>query len=282
MRGAAAPTMAVLEGKIALITGASRGIGKAIAIGLAREGADVVCAARSTASKPHQRIPGTLDETVAAVQAEGRRALAIATDVSVPAQVQAMVREALDTFGRIDILVNNAAVAAPTDIWSVSAKSHDLMMAVNVRGPLLAMQAVAHGMRERAGGTILNVLSAAALNVFPGLMSYGASKLALERLSLDVAAQLRPFGIAVNGYRVDLPVASEGLIARSPAADHATSEPPEVAAEGAIWLLRQPPSFTGRLVGMKELRDREGIMASRAREPYTAELGRRWSWTDTA
>ena len=93
------------------------------------------------------------------------------------------------------------------------------------------------------------------------------SKLALEHLTLDAARELHPQGTNVNCFRIDVPVASEGFLANAPGADHDTWEPCEVAAEGVVWMLRQPPAYTGRRESMHALREREGIMASRARTP---------------
>jgi NAD(P)-dependent dehydrogenase (short-subunit alcohol dehydrogenase family) len=129
------------------------------------------------------------------------------------------------------------------------------------------------GMKERREGIILNVSSAAALHPYPGLMAYGMSKAALERLTLDAARQLAPFGIAVNTFRIDVPVASEGFVANLPDVDHSDWEPTEVAAEGILWMLRQPPEYTGHNVGMQELRERHGIMRSRATRPFTPGRG---------
>ena len=114
-------------------------------------------------------------------------------------------------------------------------------------------------MKARRDGAILNVSSAAAVNYFPGVMAYGMSKLALEHLTVSLAAQLRPFDVAVNTFRIDIPVASEGFIAYSPGRDRSDAEPTEVAAEGIVWMLRQPPSYTGRNAGM-------AASASRARD----------------
>ena len=117
---------------------------------------------------------------------------------------------------------------------------------------------------RRGGGAILNVSSNAALYPHPGIMSYGISKIGLERLTVDLARQLQEWSIAVNCFRIDLAVASEGFIANTPGVDRSTWEPPEVAAEGIVWMLRQPPSYSGRRESMYVLREREGIMASRA------------------
>ena len=123
-------------------------------------------------------------------------------------------------------------------------------------------------MIERGTGAIVNVSSAAALNYYPGQMAYGMAKAALEHFTVSLAAQLRPHGIPVNTFRIDVPVASEGFLAAMPDVDHSDWEPPEVAAEGIVWMLRQPPHYTGHNVGMARLRAEHGIMASRAERPH--------------
>jgi len=252
-----------LEGKVALVTGASRGVGAATAIALARAGCDVACAARSTRDAP-QRTPGTLEETAAAVEAAGRRAVMVPTNLADEDEVVAMVRTTEDALGRVDILVNNAAITFIGDI-DIPMKRHDLVMEVNLRAPFIACRAAVPGMKARGGGAILNVSSNAALYPHPGVMSYGISKIGLERLTVDLARQLQRWSIAVNCFRIDLAVASEGFIANTPGMDRSTWEPPEVAAEGILWMLRQPPSYSGRREGMYALRHREGIMGSRAK-----------------
>jgi NAD(P)-dependent dehydrogenase (short-subunit alcohol dehydrogenase family) len=99
------------------------------------------------------------------------------------------------------------------------------------------------------------------------MLAYGTSKIALEHLTLDAARELYPRGIAVNCFRIDVPVASEGFVANMPDADTSTWEPAEVAAEGILWILRQPLEYTGRRESMYHLREREGIMSSRASRP---------------
>jgi len=119
-------------------------------------------------------------------------------------------------------------------------------------------------MQQRGEGAIVNVSSNAALYPHPGVMSYGISKIGLERLTVDLAKQLQPWSIAVNCFRIDIAVASEGFIANTPGMDRSTWEPSEVAAEGIVWMVRQPPAYSGRLESMYALRRREGIMASRS------------------
>jgi citronellol/citronellal dehydrogenase len=255
-----------LQDRVALVTGASRGVGRAVAIALAQAGVDVACAARATDDSP-LKLPGTIDETVRHVEEAGRRGLAVPTNLASEAEVERMVRGTIDHFGRLDILINNAAITFPGDL-QLPMKRYDLIMAVNLRAALQAIQLVMPGMMERRAGAIVNVSSAAGLQPFPGLMAYGMSKAAMERMSVDAAQQLRPYDIAVNTFRIDVPVASEGFVANLPDIDHDDWEPTEVPAEGILWMLRQPPQYTGRNVGMVELRAAHGIMASRAKRPF--------------
>ena len=254
-----------LAGKVALVTGASRGVGAATAVALAEAGCDVACAARATNQSP-QRTPGTLDDTVGRIEAIGRSGLAVETNLADEAQVVAMVARTCEYFGRLDVLVNNAAITFVGDL-DIPLKRHDLVMEVNLRAPLIAIREAVKGMKERGEGAILNVSSVAGLYPHPGLMSYGISKVGLERLTIDVACQLQPWHIAVNCFRIDIPVASEGFVANTPGQDRSTWEPCEVAAEGMVWMLRQPPEYSGRRESMFALSRREGIMASRAERP---------------
>jgi len=248
-------------GKVALVTGASRGVGRAIAIALAEAGADVACAARATDATP-VKLPGTIDETVRAVQARGRRGVAVPSDLSRPGEAEAMVARTLEAFGRLDILVNNAAITFDGDL-TIPMKRWDLVMEVNVRAPLLAMRAARPAMKARGQGTILNISSAAAVLPIRSLLVYGVSKAALERLTTGAAEELAADGIAVNCLRIDVPIASEGFVHNTPGLDHSQWEPTEVGAEAALWLLAQPPATTGQVVGIMDLRRLHGVAESR-------------------
>jgi citronellol/citronellal dehydrogenase len=254
------------DGKVALVTGASRGVGAATAVALAAAGARVGCAARATDTAP-MRTPGTIDDTVRRIVHGGGEAIAVPTNLAHDDEVEAMVARVVDEYGGVDLLVNNAAITFPGDL-DLDLKRFDLVMAVDLRAPLLATRAVIPVMRARGGGRIVNVSSAAALNYIPGLMVYGMAKIALEYLTVSAAGQLRDAAIAVNGFRIDVPVASEGFVANAPGVDHSTWEPSEVAAEGICWMLRQPAGYTGHNVGMAQLRAEQGIMANpQARPP---------------
>jgi NAD(P)-dependent dehydrogenase (short-subunit alcohol dehydrogenase family) len=260
-----------LEGKVAIVTGASRGVGAATARALAAAGVSVACAARAT-DDARLPLPGTIDETVSAISEAGGTALAVPTNLADDDAVRSMVATTVAELGRVDILVNNAAITFPGDI-DLPMKRFDLIFDVDLRAPVIAAQAVLPGMIERSEGAIVNVSSAAALNYYPGQMAYGMAKAALEHFTVSLAEQLRPHHIAVNTFRIDVPVASEGFLAALPDWDHSDWEPPEVAAEGILWMLRQPPDYTGHNAGMARLRAEHGIMPSRAARPHTQAAG---------
>ena len=117
----------------------------------------------------------------------------------------------------------------------------------------------------------MNVSSIAGLNYIPDLMAYGMAKAALEHLTVSAAHQLRPYDITVNTFRIDVPVASEGFVFNMPDIDHSDWEPSEVAAEGIVWMLAQPPTYTGHNEGMAQLRADHGIMASKSARPYLSQ-----------
>jgi citronellol/citronellal dehydrogenase len=258
-----------LDGKVAIVTGASRGVGAATAVALAASGAKVACAARATDDNPLP-IPGTIDATVRQITEAGGEALAVPTNLAHDDEVVRMVEQTAAHFGAVDILVNNAAITFVGDV-DLPMKRHDLIFAVNTRAPLIAVQAALPAMRARRSGAILNLSSLAALNYFDGLMAYGMSKVALEHMTVSLAAQLRADNIPVNTFRIDVPVASEGFVYNSPGVDTSDWEPCEVAAEGIVWMLRQPPEYTGHNVGMAALRAEHGIMASMSPRHHAAQ-----------
>jgi NAD(P)-dependent dehydrogenase (short-subunit alcohol dehydrogenase family) len=246
-------------GKVAIVTGASRGVGAAVAVALAAAGADVACAARATDATPLP-TPGTIDDTVRRANAAGGgRAIAVPTNLAKDDEVVAMVNRTVDELGRLDILVNNAAITFPGDL-ELPMKRFDLVMDVDLRAPLLTIVEARPHLERAGGGRIVNVSSQAALQYFPGLMAYGMAKLAMEHMTIACAEQLAPAAIAVNTFRIDVPVASEGFVANTPGVDHSDWEPSEVAAEGILWMLSQPASYTGRNESMHAIALREGVM----------------------
>ena len=245
---------------VALVTGASRGIGRRLCIDLARAGYDVVCAARS--SNAHRsKLPGTVDETAAAVEQEGRRAMAVALDVQDEAAVAALVERLYRDWGRCDVLINNAAVAPPKPALDDSIKRWRLAMDVNVNGPFYLMYHLCPRMKAGGGGRVINVSSAAA--VFPefGRASYTASKLALEGMTQALAHDLRG-AVAVNCIRIEIPIWTEGFDATlGNDADRSGFEDAAIMSDAVLWLLAQELTVTGRILTLGDLRAQGAVRA---------------------
>ena len=182
--------MITLEGKKALVTGASRGIGREIAIGYARAGADVALAARDA---------DRLAEVRTAIEALGRRAVVLPTDVTDPDAVRAMVAAAIDGLGQVDVLVNNAGGSAPMVAFDqLRFRGWEKVMRLNVDSIVHACQAIAPHLLERRSGSVVNVASTAALGGTPALAPYGASKAAVVSLTRTLAAEWGPANVRVN------------------------------------------------------------------------------------
>lgn len=253
--------MVNLDGAVAVITGASRGIGKALAVALAREGACVVCSARSTDENP-SRAPGTIGETVRQIQAMGGKALAVPCDVLVDEQVESLARATLAEFGKVDILVNNAGYLFRSPFSQLSIKRWDLMFGVNLRAAALCTRVFLPHMLAQGSGRILNVSSGAAaaslammeVGAKLGTLAYSIAKAGVERLTEGLALELKGTGIAVNCLRVDLLVAAEGAMEGNPDIGYGIAEPSERAAEAMLWVLRRPLSYTGKVVSMTDVR----------------------------
>ena len=255
-------------GRCAVVTGASRGIGAAIALALGRRGANVVCAARASTANP-LRLPGTVDETAQAVTEAGGAGLAVPCDLTDDDDVERLFDVTLERFGRLDMLVNNAAVSFGGDL-DIPLKRFDVLMRINVRAPLLATRlAQPHLAAAPDGGRILNVGSVTATGYFPTMLTYGMSKAALEHLTVTSAAVLRADNIAVNCYRIDVQVASEGYVMNAPDADHSTWADTATAADGAVWMLGRPVDWTGRVVPMLALAEHVPSIARMGQEQFT-------------
>jgi NAD(P)-dependent dehydrogenase (short-subunit alcohol dehydrogenase family) len=179
-----------LQNQAAIVTGGGQGIGKAIALKLAGEGADVLVSGR------HRE---TLENTAREIEKSGRRSAVAVTDVSQESQVSAMVEAALQNFGRIDILVNNAGVTGPTaPIMNVSRDEWDQVLAVNLTGAFLCARAVIPHMIERHSGKIINISSIAGKLAYALRGPYAASKWGMIGLSRTLAQELGPHNIQVN------------------------------------------------------------------------------------
>jgi citronellol/citronellal dehydrogenase len=185
-----------LKDKVAIITGASRGVGRFMAQELAKEGCNIVVAARSE-EETDPKLPGTIYSTAEELKALGVRAVAVRTDVTDEDSIRSMVQAALDEFGRIDILINNAGVMAPGRLWEIPIKRWDLVDRVNVRGAVLCIQAVLPHMIERRDGVVINISSIAADQVGAANTSYSVTKQALRKLSEGLADEVKQYNIRV-------------------------------------------------------------------------------------
>lgn len=178
-----------LTDKVAIVTGSSRGIGKAIALGLAGAGAHVVVAARTTAD---------VETSAAEIRALSRKALALPTDVRDSEQVAKMVEKTMEEFGRIDILVNNAGGVFPVSPLEMSEGAWDAIIRENLKSVFLCSKAVGKIMVEQKKGSIINISSMAALRGYVMNVSYGAAKAGIISLTMGLAVELAPHQVRVN------------------------------------------------------------------------------------
>jgi citronellol/citronellal dehydrogenase len=185
-----------LTGRVAVITGASRGIGRALALGLARAGCHIVVAAKSTESS--ERLPGSIHTVAKDVEELGVRGLPIQIDVRDAEQVTALAARTLQEFGRIDILLNNAGALWWKPLQETPAKRFDLVMGVNARASFLMAQAVLPAMMERRWGHIINMSPPIETRVVPGRIAYFISKFGMTLLTHGLAEEVRSANIGVN------------------------------------------------------------------------------------
>jgi citronellol/citronellal dehydrogenase len=188
--------MSTLRDRVAVITGASRGIGRALALGLAKAGCHIVVAAKSTEST--EKLPGSIFSVAAEVEAFGVQALPVQLDVRDAERIDTLAEQAVGRFGRIDILINNAGALHWAGILDTPAKRFDLVMGVNARASFLCCRAVLPAMIEQRWGHIINMSPPLDLSILPGRVAYGISKLGMTLLTLGLAEEVRPHNVAVN------------------------------------------------------------------------------------
>jgi NAD(P)-dependent dehydrogenase (short-subunit alcohol dehydrogenase family) len=264
--------MGELDGKVAIVTGASRGIGEQIARRFAEAGAAVAVTAR-TVEEGSSTFAGSIQETVAGIVANGGTAVGIGADLSRPEDRERLVATAVEELGPVDILVNNAAVTYFEPIAGFPAKRMALMFAVQVEAPVHLAQLVLPSMRERRTGWILNISSRAAIHPpLPprrrgGGTVYGMCKAALERFTTGLAAEVYEDGIAVNVLSPNRVVPTAGtLFHHLTTVDSPDAEPASVMAEAALALCVRPavlddgsPGLTGRVAYSQDLLAELGI-----------------------
>ncbi len=248
--------------KVAVVTGASRGIGRQLAADLAKHGFDVACIARTSRDQP-AKLPGSVEATADLVRQAGREALAVSLDVRDEDAIAAFAQQLFDSWGRCDLLVNNAAVAPPLRALDDTTRRWRLAVDVNLNGPFYFMYHVGRRMREQGFGHVVNMSSLAAAYPTFGRASYTATKLALEGLTQALGSDLAG-RVAVNCLRIDVPVWSEGYDTTLAGADKPEFEDPVIISDAVLWLAAQPISHTAKIHSVTELRS-QGIVRPRTR-----------------
>jgi citronellol/citronellal dehydrogenase len=237
-----------LKGKALFITGASRGIGLAIAKRAAADGANIVIAAKTT--EPNPKLPGTIYTAATEIEAAGGRALPLAVDIREEGAVLAAVAKAVETFGGIDILVNNASAISMTDTEHTPMKRYDLMNSINARGTYLCTQACLPELKKSAAAgrnpQVLNMSPPLSMKQqwFAPHTAYTMAKYGMSMCTLGHAGEFRKYGIAVNSLwpRTAIATAALQLI---PGVDVNRCRKPEILADAAYLILTGPSSNSG-------------------------------------
>ena len=225
-----------LTGKTAIVTGASRGIGHALALGLAEAGAGVVATSRTL-----EACQALADQITAA----GGEAMAVATDVSQLEQHQPLLEATMDRFGRLDVLVNNAGVLRPHVTTRVTPDELDDILAVNLKGPLFLSQAALDHLSANGGGSIINIGALGAYQPMEGIGAYCAAKAAMANWTTTMAREWAERGVRVN-LLVPGPVATDMILPRDPEARARFEQ--EVAGETIFGRLGVPDDLVGAAV----------------------------------
>ena len=247
-----------LAGRTAIVTGASRGIGRAFALRLAREGAAVVVAAKSESGS--ERLPGSIHSVAAEIEAAGGRALAVRTDVRSEEAIAAMVALTAETFGGVDIVVNNAGAMWWEPVLGTPAKRYDLMWEINVRASFLCAQHALPHMIRGGWGHIVNCSPPISLEPSPGYVAYMTTKMGMTRVAIGIAAEMREHNIAANALWPATVIESQ-VTANLPAERIGTRDQwrtPEILCDALLEIVgHEPMACTGRqLIDETFLRER--------------------------
>ncbi len=256
-----------LDDRVVLVTGASRGIGAEIARVFAAEGGRVVCAARTLREGDHQ-YDGSLETTVESIREAGGTAHAIAVNISEPAECERLVAETRDTYGPIDVLVNNAALTYYIPVAEYPVNRWLRSWAVNLHAPFILSQLVLRDMIPRTRGAIVNISSGAAIGPgrgpYPdsdavsarGGTCYGAEKAALERFTQGLASEVYQYGVSVTSVAPSQVVPTPGTVYHRLVSglDDPRGEPPLLMAQAALLLATEPlDRVTGRVAYSQQI-----------------------------
>ena len=222
-----------LDGRVAVVTGASRGIGRAIAVGMAGAGAAVVAASRDVVA---------CEATVGEIVVAGGQGLAVACDVADRTTHQPLVDAALERFGRLDVLVNNAGVLRPHVTTRVSEDELDQLLAVNLKGPLFLTVAALDALADGGHGSVINIGALGATQPMEGIGAYCATKAAMANWSTTMAREWAERGVRVN-VLVPGSVATDMILPTDPARREAFVA--EMAAQNAFGRLGEPDDLVG-------------------------------------
>ncbi|HXF52468.1 MAG TPA: SDR family NAD(P)-dependent oxidoreductase [Dehalococcoidia bacterium] len=257
--------MGKLDGKVVVVTGASRGIGAAIARTLAAEGGRVVCAARTLREGEHP-LEGSLERTVEDILASGGEATAVAVDISKPEECERLIAEARRIYGPVDVLVNNAALTYFIPVKDYPLNKWLRSWAVNFHAPFILSQLALQDMIPRRSGSIVNISSAAAIGpgrgpyrdapMGIGGTCYGAEKAALERFTQGLAAEVYQYGVSVTCVSPSQVVPTPGTVFHRlvRGLDDPRGEPPELMAKAVLLLATEPlDRVTGRVTYSQQI-----------------------------
>ncbi|MFY1829455.1 SDR family oxidoreductase [Myxococcus fulvus] len=253
--------MTTLKGKTLFITGASRGIGKAIALRAARDGANIIIAAKTT--EPHPKLPGTIFTAAEEIEKAGGRALPIAVDIREEDQVVAAVAKAVETFGGLDVLVNNASAIHLTGTVDTPMKRYDLMHSINTRGTFVCSKACIPHLKNSKNPHILN--NSPPLNMearwFAPHVAYTMAKFGMSMCVLGMAEELRDDGIAVNAIWPRTVIATAAVQNLLGGEDTIKgSRTPDIMADAAYAILTKPSrSFTGNFCIDEDVLRADGV-----------------------
>ena len=265
--------MGKLDGRVAIVTGASRGIGEEIAVLFAQEGARIVCAARTLNEGDHRLLTGSLSGTVGRIKAGGGEAVAVAVDVSNEEDCQRLLKTAEAKFGTVDVLVNDAALTYYKPIVDYNVKNWVKAFAVNVHGPFMLSQLVLPGMMKLGRGAIVNISSGSAIGpgrtpfkdarpAHGGTM-YGATKAALERFTQGLAQEVAVHNIAVSALSPSQTVATPGTVYHKlmSGMDDPRGEPQMYMARAALLLASESADkINGRVTYSQQILGEYGLI----------------------
>ena len=246
-----------LSGRVAIVTGASRGVGKVVATSLAKAGCDVCVAAKSLESKPE--LPGSIIETRDEVIGLGRRSIAVQTDVRFEEQIASMVNETVEQLGRVDILVNNAGALWWKNLEDTPANRFDLVMGVNARASFLTAQYCLPHMRKNSWGHIINMSPPVELGMVPGKIAYCISKFGMTLVAHGLATELKGQNIAANALWPATVIESQASINFGLGGPKYWRKP-EILADAVMAIVsHEPETFSGQALIDEQVLDQMGV-----------------------